>query len=113
MPRVSPNKTWAGAVIGTAAAVLAGEAVAKAAGLPALPTVAAIAAALSIWAQAGDLFESYLKRKFGAKDSGHLIPGHGGLMDRLDGFIAAALIAALIGIWRGGLDAPADGLLVW
>ncbi len=113
MPRVSPNTTWAGAIAGPVAAVLAGEAVAKTAGLPALPTLAAIAAALSMCAQIGDLFESYLKRKFGAKDSGHLIPGHGGLMDRLDGFIAAALIAALIGIWRGGLDAPADGLLMW
>jgi phosphatidate cytidylyltransferase len=113
MPRVSPNKTWAGAVAGTGAAVLAGGAVAKMAGLPALPTLAVIAALLSVCAQAGDLFESYLKRMFGAKDSGHLIPGHGGLMDRLDGFIAAALIAALIGLWRGGLDAPADGLLVW
>jgi phosphatidate cytidylyltransferase len=113
MPRVSPNKTWAGAVAGTAAAVLAGVAIGKLAGLPAAPLLAAVAAALSVCAQAGDLFESYLKRKFGAKDSGHLIPGHGGLMDRLDGFIAAALIAAALGIWRGGLDAPADGLLLW
>ena len=53
------------------------------------------------------------KRRFGAKDASHLIPGHGGLMDRLDGFIAAALVAALIGLRRGGLDAPARGLLVW
>jgi phosphatidate cytidylyltransferase len=54
-----------------------------------------------------------LKRRFGAKDSGHLIPGHGGLMDRLDGFVFAAAVAALIGILRGGVGAPARGLLVW
>ena len=56
---------------------------------------------LSIVAQAGDLFESTLKRRFGAKDSGQLIPGHGGLMDRLDGFVAAAVLAALIGLCAG------------
>jgi phosphatidate cytidylyltransferase len=68
---------------------------------------------LSVFAQAGDLFESFLKRRFGAKDSSHLIPGHGGLMDRLDGFVAAGVVAALIGLARGGFEAPGRGLLVW
>jgi phosphatidate cytidylyltransferase len=68
---------------------------------------------LSVAAQAGDLFESMLKRRFGAKDSGRLIPGHGGLMDRLDGFVTAAVVAAVIGFARGGLEAPARGLLMW
>jgi phosphatidate cytidylyltransferase len=68
---------------------------------------------LSIIAQGGDLFESFLKRRFGAKDSSHLIPGHGGLMDRLDGFVTASLVAALIGLARGGFEAPGQGLLVW
>ncbi len=81
--------------------------------LAAIGALAGIAAVLSIFAQGGDLFESRLKRTFGAKDSSHLIPGHGGLMDRLDGFVTAAAIAALIGVLRGGLDAPARGLLVW
>jgi phosphatidate cytidylyltransferase len=113
MPRVSPKKTWSGALGGLAGAVLAGIAVAAAAGLSALISIAIVAAILSAVAQAGDLFESHLKRRFGAKDSSHLIPGHGGLMDRLDGFVLAATAAAVIGILRGGLAAPARGLLVW
>jgi phosphatidate cytidylyltransferase len=113
LPRVSPKKTWSGALGGLAAAVLAALAVAAAAGLSALTSIAVVAAILSAVAQAGDLFESHVKRRFGAKDSGHLIPGHGGLMDRLDGFVLAAAVAAVIGIVRGGLAAPARGLLVW
>lgn len=113
LPRVSPKKTWSGAISGLAAAVLAAIAVAKAAGLSGLYSIALIAAILSAVAQAGDLFESRLKRKFGAKDSSHLIPGHGGLMDRLDGFVFAAAVAALIGVVRGGVEAPAHGLLAW
>jgi phosphatidate cytidylyltransferase len=113
LPRVSPKKTWSGAISGLAAAVLAAIAVAKVAGLSGLFAIALVAAVLSCVSQAGDLFESRLKRRFGAKDSGHLIPGHGGLMDRLDGFVLAAAVAALIGILRGGVEAPARGLLVW
>jgi phosphatidate cytidylyltransferase len=113
MPQVSPQKTWSGALAGTAAAILAGVIVAGAGGLAGLFAIAVLAALLSMLAQAGDLFESFLKRKFGAKDTGRLIPGHGGLMDRLDGFAAAGLIAALIGIARGGLETPGRGLLVW
>jgi len=66
-----------------------------------------------VLAQAGDLFESAVKRRFGAKDASHLIPGHGGLMDRLDGFLVAALAALLIGMIRQGTAAPARGLLIW
>jgi phosphatidate cytidylyltransferase len=113
LPRVSPKKTWSGAIGGMAAAVLVALAVAKAAGLSGLVPIALLAATLSFVAQAGDLFESQLKRRFGAKDSSHLIPGHGGLMDRLDGFVLAAAVAALIGILRGGVEAPAHGLLIW
>jgi phosphatidate cytidylyltransferase len=112
-PPVSPKKTWSGALGGAAAATLGGVILAVSAGLGNLPAIAVLGLVLSAVAQAGDLLESWVKRQFGIKDASHLIPGHGGLMDRLDGFLAAALIAALIGVARAGFDAPARGLLVW
>ena len=112
-PRLSPNKTWSGAIGGLAGAVLAAALVVKVSGVGAILAAVLIAIALSIVAQAGDLLESSIKRRFGAKDAGALIPGHGGLMDRLDGFVAAAVLACLIGLAHGGLDAPARGLLIW
>jgi len=111
--RVSPNKTWSGAVGGALAAIVAGLAVAHYAQIANSLAVAGLALLLSAVSQAGDLFESAFKRRFGVKDASHVIPGHGGIMDRLDGFLAAAAVAAVIGILRGGLDAPARGLLVW
>ena len=67
----------------------------------------------SVVSQAGDLAESAIKRRLGAKDASQLIPGHGGLMDRLDGFVVAAAAGAMIGLAQGGIDAPARGLMVW
>jgi phosphatidate cytidylyltransferase len=113
MAQVSPKKTWSGAIGGTLAAVIVAFVLAKVMALSGLFAIAMLAVVLSICAQGGDLFESFLKRRFGAKDSGHLIPGHGGLMDRLDGFITASVVAALIGLLRGGFEAPGRGLLVW
>lgn len=112
-PRLSPNKTWSGAFGGLFGGVAAGIMVAYAsAGIR--PVVAGVLAlVLSIVTQGGDLFESAVKRRFGAKDAGNLIPGHGGVMDRLDGFLVAALVAVLIGVLRQGMAAPARGLLVW
>ena len=112
-PRISPKKTWSGAVGGTLAAIAAALVVAMAAGLVNVVALGLLAAVASVCSQAGDLFESALKRHFGAKDSSHLIPGHGGLMDRLDGFVAAAVLAAAIGLLHGGVDQAARGLLVW
>jgi phosphatidate cytidylyltransferase len=86
--------------------------VAYAGGMSSL-AVGVIALLLSALAQAGDLFESAIKRHFGAKDTSQLIPGHGGLMDRLDGFLVAAAAALVIGILHQGAYAPARGLLVW
>lgn len=113
MPRVSPNKTWSGAVCGVAAAVAGGLMVAHFAKFGNFAVLSVLACLLSIVSQAGDLFESMLKRRFAAKDAGHLLPGHGGLMDRLDGFVAAASAALLIGAVHGGTLGPAHGLMVW
>jgi phosphatidate cytidylyltransferase len=113
LPRVSPNKTWAGAVGGLIGGVAGGTLVAYASGIGALAAVGVIALLLSALAQLGDLVESSVKRRFGAKDASGLIPGHGGLMDRLDGFLVAALAALIIGILHRGMAAPAHGLLLW
>lgn len=113
MPHVSPNKTWSGALGGTAAGIGGGVVTAAQFGIRNLVAIAVIAGLLSVVSQAGDLFESGLKRRFNAKDASQLIPGHGGLMDRLDGFVAAAVVAALIGLIHGGLGAASQGLMVW
>ncbi len=104
-PRISPGKTWSGAAGGLLAAVGVGYGaalwIANPAGNPLpLGRVALVSAALAMVAQLGDLLESALKRRFGVKDSGRLIPGHGGLLDRLDGFLAASPTAALLALIR-------------
>jgi phosphatidate cytidylyltransferase len=112
-PRLSPNKTWSGSIGGIAGAVLAAVLVVQFSAVGTFVAATLVAIALSIAVQIGDLAESAIKRRFGAKDAGSLIPGHGGLMDRLDGFVAAAVLACLIGLAHGGIDAPARGLLIW
>ena len=110
---VSPKKTWSGAVVGTIGAVAAGLIVAGQFGSFNRITIATVALLLSIVAQGGDLFESWVKRQFDAKDSSHVIPGHGGVMDRLDGFWAAAVAGCVIGLLRVGFGEPARGVLIW
>jgi len=111
-PKVSPKKTWAGAAGGFAASLAVAVAFA-AFGLGNTGPLLMLSAVLSVVSQLGDLFESAVKRRFGVKDSGHIIPGHGGLMDRLDGFVAAVVVAALFGFLRGGADGVGRGLMVW
>lgn len=101
-PVVSPNKTWAGLIGGAGLALVTGLALLPLAGL-AMPVwgVAALAVCLAVVAQGGDLFESAIKRRFGVKDSGTIIPGHGGVLDRVDGLIAAAPTLALLHLGFG------------
>ncbi|MEA1833025.1 phosphatidate cytidylyltransferase [Methylobacterium durans] len=108
MPRISPKKTWSGAIGGLLAAVAAGTglmALARVYGWSSLAEapleqVALASAVASILSQAGDLVESGLKRVYGVKDSGRSIPGHGGVMDRLDGFFAVAILVGVYLVLR-------------
>jgi phosphatidate cytidylyltransferase len=111
-PRVSPKKTWAGAIGGFAASLAVAGGFAGL-GLGKAGPLLLLGAALSIASQLGDLLESAVKRRFGVKDSSQLIPGHGGLMDRLDGFVAAIVTAAIFGLLRHGVDGVGRGLMVW
>lgn len=96
-PQISPNKTWAGFVGGILGAAAFGFLLAW---LFELPVALAMATPLlAVLAQLGDLYESHLKRLAGVKDSGNLLPGHGGVMDRLDGLVAVAPVAALLILW--------------
>jgi phosphatidate cytidylyltransferase len=112
-PAVSPKKTWSGAIAGTVGAVVVALLVAAQFGSFNRIAIITVALLLSVVAQAGDLFESWVKRQFDAKDSSHIIPGHGGVMDRLDGFWAAAVAGCVVGLLRGGFDEPARGVLNW
>jgi phosphatidate cytidylyltransferase len=111
-PRVSPKKTWAGAIGGFVASLLVAIGFSAFDLGKALPLMI-LAAMLSVAAQFGDLFESAIKRRFGVKDSSHIIPGHGGVMDRLDGFVAAIVLAAIFGILRSGVDGVGRALMIW
>ena len=114
-PSVSPGKTWSGAFVGAfgaagcglvAAALLAPEPIRV---VPMLVVVLAV----SVASQLGDLFESAMKRRAGVKDSSHLIPGHGGFMDRLDGFVFASALSCLIAVLNSKGTWIASGLFVW
>jgi phosphatidate cytidylyltransferase len=111
-PRVSPKKTWAGAIGGFVASLVISGGFA-AFGFGKTGPVLLLGAILSIASQLGDLFESAVKRRFGVKDSSHIIPGHGGLLDRLDGYVAAVVVATIFGLLRGGVDGVGRGLMVW
>lgn len=120
-PRISPAKTWAGLAGGALAAMLLGYAAARFFGLDAALAVAAdddtmpassalfqaflyLGAPMAVVAQIGDLYESWVKRRCGVKDSGTVIPGHGGVLDRVDGLVAvsvATLILLALGLWIG------------
>ncbi len=115
-PAISPGKTvsgaigglFAAAIVGAGAAGIIGAGVGTAAGTQGVSWRAVLfAAAIAAISQAGDLFESLLKRHFGVKDSGRLIPGHGGLLDRLDALLTAAPAAGLLALLLG------RGVVIW
>jgi phosphatidate cytidylyltransferase len=112
-PRISPKKTWSGFIGGVTAGAIAGGAAASllAGSRPLL--LAACSLLIGIASQLGDLAESWLKRRSGIKDASNIIPGHGGLFDRVDGLLVGALVAALIAFLLGGGTAPASALLSW
>lgn len=112
-PGISPKKTWAGAIGGLVSAVAVAAALARLMWIPVGWQLIVVAVGLSIFCQLGDLFESWIKRRFGAKDSGNIIPGHGGVMDRVDGLTLAAVAAVVIGAAHEGSSGLGRGLLIW
>lgn len=106
-PSISPNKTWSGAIGGVVAATIVGGVVGVIVGAEASLLILVLAAGLSSFSQVGDLAESWFKRLHKVKDSGTLVPGHGGVMDRVDGLWAAAPLVAIACVLRGG------GVIVW
>ena len=101
-PRVSPAKTWSGLAGGAVCAALAGALILAATGGGGYLWVVLASGTLAVVAQAGDLIESAVKRHVGVKDSGNFIPGHGGVLDRLDGFLTVAPVTALMTWIAGG-----------
>ena len=110
-PSVSPGKTWSGAIVGALAGAVLG--LMLAAWTNRLAALFWLGLATAIVSELGDLFESALKRRFGVKDSSGLIPGHGGLMDRLDAFVAASVFAALVAGLNSRGPFIAGGLFQW
>ena len=110
-PRISPQKTWSGLIVGTLTPALVGYAFALMLKGTSAPRLALVSVAIAAACQIGDLSESAVKRRFGAKDMSDLIPGHGGLLDRIDGLLIAAIAAALIAL-RDPSN-PGHGLLFW
>ena len=105
MPAISPAKTWAGFIGGLIGAIAVSAALLAYFGIEAAAAGAALGLAVGLVAQGGDLLESALKRRFGVKDTGALIPGHGGVLDRLDAMMTAAPFVAAI-VWLNGGRLP-------
>ena len=101
-PRLSPNKTWSGLIGGVLCAAAVGGSVALFVNSTLVITILLLSGILAVVAQIGDLAESMAKRHFGVKDTSGLIPGHGGLLDRLDGMLAVIPAVALLSLFGGG-----------
>lgn len=112
-PGISPSKTWSGAFGGLALGTASGLVLWLWLGASALWIGLILSITISILGQAGDLSESAIKRHFRIKDSGDLIPGHGGLMDRLDSLTFGVFVVVIVGSLHAGFGAVAEGLLYW
>lgn len=112
-PDISPSKTWSGALGGLAIGTIGGLIIWIFATSSPWWIGVIFAAALSVVGQIGDLAESAIKRRFRIKDSSDLIPGHGGLMDRLDSMASGSLLVFLIGVLHAGSGMIAEGFLIW
>jgi phosphatidate cytidylyltransferase len=114
-PRISPSKTWSGFITGVCSGACLGVVVLSlmSSSTLSMTNVFVLGLLTCALAQAGDLFESSIKRHFHIKDASHLIPGHGGFMDRLDGFIFAVVFAACVGSVLAGVAAASHGLVAW
>ena len=110
-PAISPKKTWSGLIVGTIAPAIIGYATSLLLKDTSGFRLALVSIAIAAFCQLGDLSESAVKRKFGTKDMSQLIPGHGGLLDRIDGLLFASLAAALIALRDP--SSPGRGLLIW
>jgi phosphatidate cytidylyltransferase len=110
-PSISPRKTWSGLLVGILAPALVGYAFALFLQDTSAWRLTLVSIVIAAACQAGDLGESAVKRRFGTKDMSNLIPGHGGLLDRIDGLLIAAIAAALIAL-RDPAN-PGRGLLIW
>lgn len=105
-PRFSPKKTWAGLIGGMISAAAVGAGMAAWLGLSVMG-FGLLSAGLAVVSQAGDLFESWVKRRFNVKDSSNIIPGHGGVLDRVDGVLPVAVVVAVLAMGLGG------GIVTW
>ncbi len=111
-PRISPKKTWSGFIGGVSAGAFAGALFGAYIGNTSLLAIGFVSLLIGVVSQIGDLFESAFKRHFNIKDASNLIPGHGGLFDRVDGLMLGALVAALIAVYFD-MSNPGKALLIW
>lgn len=111
-PRISPKKTWSGFIGGVSAGAIAGMVFGQFIGDTSLVVIGFVSLVIGIISQLGDLFESAFKRHYNIKDASNLIPGHGGLFDRVDGLMFGAIAAALIALYFDAAH-PGRALLIW
>ena len=112
-PAISPNKTWAGVVGGVVVSILFTSIVLFLLDFPVNSSIIKLVIVFSLIGQVGDFFESYVKRRFKVKDTGSFLPGHGGLLDRMDGQIFIMIAAGVFAFFAGPMDQMAVSLLVW